>query len=67
MKLRVFLPATDRPEDSARFAWKLFDARRELLRDDVTALADIPRAGEVEAVIPAERVLLARLKLPKVN
>lgn len=67
MKLRIFLPATNRPEDSPRFAWKLFDARRELLRDDVTPLADIPRAGDVEAVIPAERVLLARLKLPKVN
>ena len=67
MKLRVFLPATDRPQASARFAWKLFDARHELLREDTSLLADMPRAGEVEAVLPAERVLFARLKLPKVN
>lgn len=66
-KLRVFLPATDRPQPSARFAWKLFDARRELLREDTTPLTDMPRAGDVEAVLPAERVLFARLKLPKVN
>lgn len=67
MKLRVFLPATDRPEPSARFAWKLFDARHGLLREGATPLADMPRAGRVEAVLPAERVLFARLKLPKVN
>lgn len=67
MKLRVFLPATDRAEEGARFAWKLFDARRELLRDEVTGLEGMPRAGAVEAVIPAERVLLARLRLPRVS
>ena len=67
MKLRIFLPATDRPQVAARFAWKLFDARHELLRDDTSTLADIPRASDVEAVLPAERVLFARLKLPKVN
>src|SRR5512134_2769848 len=27
----------------------------------------MPRAGEVEAILPATRVLFARLKLPKVN
>ncbi len=67
MKLRIFLPATDRPEAAARFAWKLFDARGALLRDEATLLADMPRAGDVELVIPAERVLQARLKLPRVN
>jgi type II secretion system protein L len=67
MKLRVFLPAAERPDAATRFAWKLFGARHELLRDETTVLADMPRAGEVEAVIPAERVLCARLKLPRVN
>ena len=67
MKLRVFLPPADRPLASTRFAWKLFDARRELLRVGEGPLEEIPRASEVEAVLPAERVLFARLKLPKVN
>ena len=67
MKLRIFLPATDRPEPAARFAWKLFDSRHGLLREDATPLDAMPRASEVEAVLPAERVLFARLKLPKVS
>ena len=67
MKLRVFLPATDRPDAAARFAWMLFDARGAQLRSDVGPLADVPRVAEVEAVLPAERVLFARLKLPRVN
>jgi general secretion pathway protein L len=67
MKLRVFLPASDRPDPAARYPWMLFDARHNLLREEVSTLADIPRADEVEAVLPAARVLFARLKLPKVN
>ena len=67
MKLRVFLPAADRPDPAARFAWKLFDARHGLLREDTTPLDAAPRAPQVEAVLPAERVLFARLKLPKVS
>ena len=67
MKLRIFLPASDHPESATVFPWKLFDARNELLREDVSTLAEAPRASEVEAVVPAERVLFARLKLPKVN
>jgi general secretion pathway protein L len=67
MKLRVFLPASDSLDASARLAWMLFDSRHELLREDTSALADMPRADEVEAVLPAERVLFARLKLPKVG
>ncbi len=67
MKLRVFLPATERPEAAARFAWKLFDARNEVLREGTSTLAEMPGAGEVEAVLPAERVLFARLRLPRVN
>jgi general secretion pathway protein L len=67
MKLRIFLPPIERPEPTTRFAWKLFDAREGLRREDFSLLADIPRADEIEAVLPAERVLFARLKLPKVN
>ena len=67
MKLRVFIPDTDRPDAAARFAWRLLDARGETLREETTALADMPRADDVEAILPASRVLFARLKLPKVN
>ena len=67
MKLRIFLPPTERPDAATRFAWMLFDARRAILREGVSALPEIPRADEVEAVLPASRVLFARLKLPKVN
>ena len=67
MKLRVFLPASERPDPAARFAWMLFDVRGALLRSETTALDEAPRAEQVEAVLPAERVLFARLKLPRVN
>ena len=67
MKLRVFLPAVDRPEPSTDFPWILMDARGQALREGATPLAEAPRADEVEAVLPAERVLFARLELPRVN
>jgi general secretion pathway protein L len=67
MKLRVFLPASGRLDSTERIHWMLFDSRRNLLREDISPLADIPRAEDVEAVLPASRVLFARLKLPKVN
>ena len=67
MKLRIFLPAVERPEPATRFAWMLFDARGERLREGVSLLAEVPRAEAVEAILPAERVLFARLKLPRVN
>jgi general secretion pathway protein L len=67
MKLRVFLSASERTESNARFAWMLLGARGELLREDTTPLSETPRADECEAVVPAERVLFARLKLPRVN
>lgn len=37
------------------------------MREGATPLGDVPRAGAVEAVLPAQRVLFARLKLPRVN
>ena len=67
MKLRVFLPAVERPDAATRFPWILFDSRRAVLREDVTPADGIPRASECEAVLPASRVLFARLKLPRVN
>jgi general secretion pathway protein L len=67
MKLRVFLPPSERLDAVQRVHWMLFDARRNLLREDTSPLADIPRAEDVEAVLPASRVLFARLKLPKVS
>jgi len=67
MKLRIFLPAAERPAPSTQFAWMLFDGRRNLLREGTSALAEIPRGDETEAVLPAARVLFARLKLPKVS
>src|SRR5262249_46519066 len=44
-----------------------FDARRNVLREGATAVDEIPVADEAEAVLPASRVLFARLKLPRVN
>ena len=67
MRLRVFLPNLERPDEATRFAWILFDGRREVLREGTTTVAEIPVAGEVEAVLPTSRVLFARLKLPRVN
>jgi general secretion pathway protein L len=67
MKLRIFLPPIERPDAGTRFAWMLFDNRRTMLREGVSTLDEIPRADEVEAVLPASRVLFARLKLPKVS
>src|SRR5688500_20411443 len=67
MKLRVFLPSTERPDPAERCAWKLFDMRGELRREGEGIAGDMPRAKELELVLPAERVLFARLKLPRVN
>lgn len=67
MRLRIFLPPIERPDPLTRFAWMLFDGKRTLLREGTSMLAEIPRGDDVEAVLPASRVLFARLKLPKVS
>src|SRR5512140_87587 len=67
MKLRIFLPAIDHPAADTPFAWKLFDARDAVLRDGLSPAAEMPGASFVEAVLPAHRVLFARLRLPRVN
>ena len=66
MKLRAFLPASDRP-GSGPWRWVLLDGRGALLRSEASAPADMPRADEVELVLPAARVLFARLALPRVG
>jgi general secretion pathway protein L len=67
MILRLLVPAADRPGADAPFAWALLDGRGQVLREAATTLDGVPRAGSVEAVLPASRVLFARLKLPRVN
>ena len=67
MKLRVFLPASDSIAAESPLPWKLFEARGEFLREGVAPAAEMPRVEEVEAILPAERVLFARLKLPRVS
>jgi len=67
MKLRIFLPGIERPDASTQFAWMLMDDRGAVLREDVSTLEMAPRAERREAVVPATRVLFARLKLPKVS
>src|SRR5881227_3108656 len=67
MRLRIFLPPVERPDPATRFAWMLFDARHRMLREGVSTISEIPRGDDVEAVLPASRVLFARLKLPRVN
>ena len=67
MKLRAFLPSSEGPTTAERCAWKLFDARGELRREGEGPPGEMPRAKECELVLPAERVLFARLKLPRVN
>src|SRR5437762_2228696 len=67
MKLRIFLPDAERPDAATEFSWMLRGARGEALREGRSPLGEIPRAGDVEAVVPSQRVLFARLKLPRVS
>ena len=67
MKLRVFLPAADRIAADTVMGWRLFDSRHQTLRQGESVLDAMPKASHVEAIVPAERVLFARLKLPRVN
>lgn len=67
MKLRIFIPAGDGAIASTPWAWTLFDASGGVLREGASPIAEAPRAGTVEAVLPAQRVLFARLRLPRVN
>ncbi|HUI99359.1 MAG TPA: type II secretion system protein GspL [Usitatibacter sp.] len=67
MKLRLFVPAAERPEPDARWPWMLLDADNAVLREGACAPDEVPRASESELVLPASRVLFARLRLPRVG
>jgi general secretion pathway protein L len=67
MRLRLFVPPAERPDASAHWPWRLLDARGGVLRSEATPLAEAPHADAVELVLPASRVLFARLRLPKVG
>jgi general secretion pathway protein L len=67
MKLRIFVPAGERSDAAARWPWMLLDARNALAREGATPPAQMPRADRVELVLPASRVLFARLALPRVG
>lgn len=67
MILRLLAPATDHPGPDAAFAWTLASGAGAVLREGRSPLAEVPRADRVELVLPASRVLFARLALPKVS
>ena len=67
MKLRIFLPPIDRPAADTPCAWRLLDTQGGVLREGVSPASEMPRASAAEAVLPAQRVLFARLRLPRVN
>jgi general secretion pathway protein L len=67
MILRLLVPPVDRLGPDAPFDWALAERGGTLLREGRSALAEVPRGDTVEAVLPASRVLFARLALPKVN
>jgi general secretion pathway protein L len=67
MKLRIFLPAADRLDPERACAWILFDGVGGVLREGSSPVAEMPRTRSVELVLPAQRVLFARLRLPRVN
>lgn len=67
MKLRIFLSPAATIDPAAALPWKLFDARGNFLREAVSPAPEMPKAEDVEAILPAERVLFARLKLPRVS
>ena len=64
--LRIFLPADERIDARGPLRWLLLD-RRSVVRESRSAPKDMPRADEIEAILPAARVLFARLKLPRVS
>ena len=67
MPLRLLLPPIDRPGADTPVAWCLIDARGTALREGMSALGSAPAAEPIDLILPASRVLFARLKLPKVG
>ena len=64
--LRIFLPAAGRPDAREPMRWLLVD-RRSVAAEGETLLDEMPAADGVEAILPASRVLFARLALPRVS
>ena len=67
MILRLLVPPVDRPGPDTPFDWALADRAGAPLREGRGPLGEVPRGDAVELILPASRVLFARLKLPKVN
>ncbi len=67
MKLRLFVPAAERPEPDAPWPWMLLDAGNGVLREGASPPGEMPRASDAELVLPVARVLFARLRLPRVG
>lgn len=64
--LRIFLSATERVDARAPMRWLLLD-RKSVASEGETLLDEMPAADTVEAILPASRVLFARLALPRVS
>jgi general secretion pathway protein L len=67
MTLRLLVPPLDRPGPDTPFAWCVTDGRGTVQREGSSVLAGVPRGDAVDVILPASRVLSARLKLPKVG
>jgi general secretion pathway protein L len=64
--LRIFVPASERFDAATEARWVLLE-RRAIVREGRSVPGEMPRADDVEAILPASRVLFARLALPRVS
>jgi len=64
--LRIFLPAVERVDAREPMRWLLLD-RKGVVSEGETLPGEMPGADTVEAILPASRVLFARLALPRVS
>ncbi len=67
MILRLLVPPVDRLGPDTPFDWALADRGGTPLREGKGPLVEVPRGDTVEVILPASRVLFARLALPRVN
>lgn len=67
MPLRLLLPPIDRPGADTPAAWCLVDAHGTANREGISAIGSVPDGEPIDLILPASRVLFARLKLPKVG
>jgi general secretion pathway protein L len=66
MSLRIFIPASGSFAE-ASLHWLLLDGRGQVQREGRSGFDGMPRGEPAQLVLPAERVLFARLALPRVN